>query len=115
MTYSIRFLPGIQRDAPLLSRTQDRLAQKFLCKAREVDDPTHVPFEDVVPCEPPLLGWYRYKPSVEMRQNCDCDIRIVFRVHGNEIIVLAVGSRTRDQVYRDAANRVRAAYQTWNP
>ena len=113
MTFRINFLPPVRTaDAPALSLEQDRMAQRFLKRARDASDPTAL--DGVKACDwDGLEGWHYYKPSDAERRFAYHPIRIVFRVVQDEIVVLCV--RPREDVYQQARCRLQGAYAAWTP
>lgn len=80
------------RDHPRLSHQHDVEITKRLRILAAMPDPTkHM---DVEPCASPLDGYYKYKPSPDMRHICDAEYRIVFKVVPDGIYVLGLGAKT---------------------
>lgn len=102
--YAIRFAPEVEkRDVVTLNREDEKVAMTALKRLQSADDPTCIHGEDITEMDRDCPGYFRWKPSKEIRSTCDTEIRVVFRVVENTIEVLCV--RTRAEYLRECRNR----------
>jgi hypothetical protein len=66
----------------------------------------NIKFDDIVELES-MPGYFRWKPSKEMRHTCDCEIRMVFRYIRGGVEIIAARKRTDDFYSRIVAGRIR--------
>jgi len=92
MIWSVRFHPEVEQDLTLLGTAEARRVLKVIRERIAEGEPDKIGN----PLRGALAGHRRIRTG---------DIRIVYRIEGNEIVlVLCLGARRDDEVY-DAANR----------
>jgi len=92
MIWSVRFHPEVEQDLTLLGKAEARRVLKVIRERIAEGEPDKIG----KPLRGALAGHRRIRTG---------DIRIVYRIEGNEIVlILCLGARRDDDVY-DAANR----------
>lgn len=92
MNWSVRFHPDVEQDLALLGKAEARRVLKIVRERIAEGEPDKIG----KPLRGALAGHRRIRTG---------DVRIVYRIEGNEIVlVLCLGSRRDDEVY-EAANR----------
>lgn len=89
-------------DTPALTVTQAKQILKGACRIIEGNTKLEI-IEELDRMGMP--GYYKWKPSTEMRHTCECEVRFVFRYIPNNIEIIAASAR--DDVYSKARARVR--------
>ncbi|WP_409281415.1 type II toxin-antitoxin system RelE family toxin [Pseudomonas defluvii] len=92
MNWSVRFHPDVEQDLALLGKAEARRVLKVVRERIAEGEPDKIG----KPLRGALAGHRRIRTG---------DVRIVYRIEGNEIVlVLCLGARRDDEVY-EAANR----------
>ncbi|MFJ4383781.1 type II toxin-antitoxin system RelE/ParE family toxin [Pseudomonas sp. NPDC089408] len=92
MIWSVRFHPDVEQDLVLLGKAEAKRVLKVIR-------------ERIVEGEPDKIGKPLRGALAGHRRIRTGDIRIVYRIEGNEIVLaLCLGARRNDEVY-EAANR----------
>lgn len=94
MNWNVRFHPAVEGDFKLLGKAETRRVLKVIR-------------ERIVAGEPDKLGKALRGPLAGHRRIRTADVRIVYRISGNEIVlILCVGARRDNEVYDSAIRRV---------
>ncbi|MNM58893.1 Plasmid stabilization system protein [compost metagenome] len=94
MIWSVRFHPDVEQDLVLLGKAEAKRVLKVIR-------------ERIVEGEPDKIGKLLRGALAGHRRIRTGDIRIVYRIEGNEIVlVLCLGARRNDEVYETANRRV---------
>jgi len=94
MIWSVRFHPEVEQDLVLLGKAEAKRVLKVIR-------------ERIVEGEPDKIGKPLRGALAGHRRIRTGDIRIVYRIEGNEIVlVLCLGARRNDEVYETANRRV---------
>ena len=94
MKWSVRFHPDVEQDLTLLGKAEARRVLKVVRERIAEGEPDKIG----KPLRGALVGYRRIRTG---------DIRIIYRIEGNEIVlVLCLGARRDDEVYEAAYRRV---------
>lgn len=94
MKWRVRFHPEVERDLKQLGKVE---AQRVLVVIRE----------RIAEGEPDKIGKPLRGALAGYRRIRTGDVRVVYRINGNEIVlVLCVGARRDDEVYVSASRRI---------
>ncbi|MFK3816777.1 type II toxin-antitoxin system RelE/ParE family toxin [Pseudomonas sp. NPDC089407] len=94
MIWSVRFHPDVEQDLVLLGKAEAKRVLKVIRERIVEEEPDKIG----KPLRGALAGHRRIRTG---------DIRIVYRIEGNEIVlVLCLGARQNDEVYETANRRV---------
>lgn len=94
MNWSVRFHPAVEDDLRVLGKAEARRVLKVVRERIAEGEPDKIG----KPLRGPLAGYRRIRTG---------DIRIIYRIDGDIIVlVLCVGARRDEEVYESATKRV---------